>query len=200
MERDLLERAFAAIDARNADDPNTIVVDGQKVPKELTHARMVTDWIRRLRPDAPEPLLLAGRAHHIRRWAIPRSSYPPGRVPYLQWRRALQDLHAAELRAILTEVGYDPATIDRAEWILRKRDLKSDPDSQSLEDAICLVFLETQFLDTANKIERSKMVEILRKTLAKMTERGRGAAQALRLPPLAVELLEEAAGGVAESR
>lgn len=192
VETGRLIRALAAIDARNADDPNTILIDGVSQPKELTHARMVTGWVRRLRPDAGEALLLAARAHHLRRWAIPRDSYPPGRIPYLQWRRALQDLHAAELRAILIAEGYDAATIDRAEWILRKRDLKTDPDVQALEDAVCLVFLETQFLDTARKLDRAKIVDILSKTLQKMTSPGRQAALQLDLPEQARGLLAEA--------
>lgn len=192
MKTDRLSRAVAAIDTRNADDPNSILIDGVPQPKELTHARMVTDWVRRLRPDAGEALLLAARAHHLRRWAIPRDSYPQGRVPYLQWRRALQDLHTRELRTILTAEGYDAATIDRAEWILRKRDLKTDPDVQALENAICLVFLETQFLDTARKLDRAKMVDILRKTLQKMTDPGKQAA-------LQLDLSEEARGLLAEA-
>lgn len=192
MEPDRFSRAIAAIDARNADDPHTILIDGAAQPKELTHARMVTDWVRRLRPDASEALLLAARAHHLRRWAIPRDSYPQGRVPYLQWRRALQDLHARELRDILTAEGYDAATIDRAEWILRKRDLKTDPEVQALENAICLVFLQTQFLDTARKLERAKMVDILRKTLQKMTDPGKQAALQLDLNDEERQLLAEA--------
>lgn len=192
METGRFTRAIAAIDARNADDPHTILIDGVAQPKELTHARMVTDWVRRLRPDASEALLLAARAHHLRRWAIPRDSYPQGRVPYLQWRRALQDLHARELRDILTAEGYDAATIDRAEWILRKRDLKTDPEVQALENAICLVFLQTQFLDTARKLERAKMVDILRKTLQKMTDPGKQAALQLDLNDEERQLLAEA--------
>ncbi|MCC6590116.1 MAG: DUF4202 domain-containing protein [Bryobacterales bacterium] len=189
------DRAIAAIDARNADDPHTLTVDGVARPKELTHAAMVTDWVKRLNPNAGEPLLLAARAHHIRRWAIPRDSYPPGRVPYLQWRRALQDLHASELRTILEAGGYGQETIDRAEWILRKRDLKADPDCQTLEDAVCLVFIETQFLETARKIEHGKMVEVVRKTLAKMTGQGREAALRLELPDEAKALIAEALAG-----
>lgn len=189
---DRFERAIAAIDARNADDPHTLVIEGVAKPKELTHAAMVTAWVKRLNPQAGEPLLLAARAHHVRRWAIPRDSYPLGRVPYLQWRRALQDLHAAELRTILEAEGYEKETIDRAEWILRKRDLKSDADCQTLENAICLVFIETQFLETARKIEHGKMVEVVRKTLAKMTDQGREAALGLELPEEAKALIGEA--------
>jgi hypothetical protein len=78
------DKAIAAIDAANADDPNTIVVKGTKRPKELAHAEMVSKWVRRLRPGASDELRLAARAHHLRRWVTPRSSFPPGRSEYLR--------------------------------------------------------------------------------------------------------------------
>ena len=101
------ERALAAIDAANAADPTRIEWHGESQPKELVHAELVSGWVRRLRPDASPELLLAARAHHVGRWLIARSSYPPGRAGYLRWRRTLHDLHAERVAEILTAVGYD---------------------------------------------------------------------------------------------
>ncbi len=98
------ERAIELIDEANSADPTTLMVNEQPRPKELAHAEMVTEWVRRLRPDADEALLLAARAHHIRRWTVPRSSYPKGRKPYLRWRSDLQKFHARETEAILRRV------------------------------------------------------------------------------------------------
>lgn len=190
-----LEKAIELIDARNADDPNTLVIRGERRPKEQAHAEMVFERVKRLRPDAGEALLLAARAHHVRRWTIPRSSYAEGRVPYLQWRNALKEVHAAELRAAMTVAGYDAATIDRAEFIVRKRDLTRDGEIRVLEDAICLVFLETQFHDVAARLDRAKMIDVLRKTIRKMSPAGISAALALDLAPEDRALLGEAAGG-----
>lgn len=169
---DRFERAVAAIDAVNAADPNTLVVGGRARPKELAHAEMVTAWVRRLRPDASEALLLAARAHHLRRWAVPRAAYPAGRAGYLRWRRDLHERHAAEAGEILRAVGYDEGTIERVQAIIRKRNLGADPEVQALEDALCLVFLETQFADLAARTERAKMVDIVRKTAKKMSPAG----------------------------
>ena len=176
VDDDRFRRAIAAIDAANADDPNEIVVRGEPRPKELAHAELVTEWVPRLRPDADEALLLAARAHHLRRWAVPRSSYPEGRKGYLRWRRDLEDRHAVEAGEILRDVGYDEATIARVGAILRKRNLARDPDVQALEDALCLVFLETQFSDLAARTEADQMVEITRKTLKKMSPAGQALA------------------------
>ena len=49
--------------------------------------------------------------------------------------------------AILHEVGYDEATVARVASLVRKERIKSDPEAQTLEDVICLVFLENYFAE-----------------------------------------------------
>ena len=195
MADDRFERAVAAIDAANAEDPNTIVVHGVRRPKELAHAELMSAWVTQLRPDASDALRLAARAHHVRRWALPRSSYPEGRAGYLRWRRELHERHAADVGAILQQVGYDDATTARVQAIVRKRNLARDPEVQVLEDALCLVFVETQLDDLAAKLERPKLLDVVRKTLDKMSAAGRDAALALDLPAGRRELIEEAIRG-----
>ena len=177
MQETRFDRAIAAIDRRNAEDPNTLVVEGVTRPKELSHSEMVSSWVRRLRPDASEPLLLAARAHHIRRWVIARDEYPRGRVGYLEWRRALQDVHAVELRTILEAEGYPEATISRAVDIIRKHGVTRDPEVQTFEDALTMVFLETQYEDTLATVGPESMAGILAKTLRKMSPGGQQLAR-----------------------
>jgi uncharacterized protein DUF4202 len=169
MDRDRFDRAIAAIDAANADDPNTVVVRGEQRPKELAHAELVSEWVITLRPDASEALRLAARAHHLRRWSVPRASYPAGRAGYLRWRRDLHDQHAREVGAILTSVGYDDGMIARVQDLVRKRGLGKEPEVQTLEDALCLVFLETQFDDLAARMDAEKLGGVVDKTLQKMS-------------------------------
>jgi hypothetical protein len=52
---------------------------------------------------------------------------------------------------------------------VRKRGLGKDPDVQTLEDALCLVFLETQFDDLAARMDPEKLDGIVDKTLKKMS-------------------------------
>ena len=185
-------RAIAAIDAANAGDPNTIVVDGVERPKEQAHAELMTEWVERLDPDADEAQLLAARAHHLRRWSVPRSSYPEGRAGYLRWRTALKRQHAEEVAAILTDAGYEGAVVDRVGDIVAKRRLGTDPAVQTHEDALCLVFLRTQFDDLADQLGDDHTVEVLRKTLDKMSELGRRTALDQPLSPHGRALLERA--------
>jgi hypothetical protein len=177
-------RAVAAIDAANADDPNG---------KELRHAELATGWVKRLRPDASEALLLAARAHHLRRWAIPRHSYPDGRNGYLRWRKALQKNHAADVGRILAAEGYDASDITRVQDIVQKRRLTSDADVQAFEDALCLVFLEDQLDELGARLDAEKSVDVLRKTLDKMSAEGIRLAMELDLSAGGRALLSEAA-------
>lgn len=175
------ERAVAAIDAANADDPNTLEVGGALRPKELAHAALMTAWVQRLDPTATEAQLLAARAHHLRRWSIPRATYPDGRAGYLRWRTALRKQHAAEVTALLAGVGYDEATVARVQAIVNKEGLGRDPAVQTHEDALCLTFLETQLGPTADRLGEPKAVEVLRKTAAKMSAAALQQAAALPL-------------------
>jgi hypothetical protein len=191
------DRAIEAIDAANADDPVRIVVRGEERPKELAHAELVTEWVRRLDPAPSDELLLAARAHHLRRWAIPRSSYPTGRSGYLRWRKAEHEQHAEDVARILDASGYDSAAITRVQDLVRKRGLgrdpaRRDPEAQTLEDALCLVFLETQLTDLASRHDDDKMIDILRKSAAKMSEQGLAAAGEIGLDDRGRALLEQA--------
>ncbi|MDZ7734230.1 MAG: DUF4202 domain-containing protein [Acidimicrobiia bacterium] len=181
VDRARLEDVIAAIDEANADDPNTLVVDGVERPKEQAHAELMTEWVRRLDPDAEPAQLIAARAHRLRRWSVPRSSYPEGRKGYLRWRADLKRQHAREVGEILERFEVDAGTVERVQGIVRKEGLKTDPRVQTHEDALCLVFLRTQYDDLIEDQGEEKATEIVGKTLAKMSERGREAALGLDL-------------------
>jgi ketosteroid isomerase-like protein len=174
---DRLTHALAAIDAANAQDPTLVTVRGREGPKELLHAKLVTEWVRHLCPDPDEALMLAARGHHFRRWTSPRDTFPAGRAGYLRWRRALQDQQARELGELLAETGYDAGTISRVRSLVRKQGLgdEADRDAQALEDALCLVFLETQLDDIAQRLEPDTLARVLSKTAHKMSAAGRRA-------------------------
>jgi hypothetical protein len=189
---DGLAAALAAIDAANADDPNVITVDGVERPKELAHAELMTRWVRTLDPDCSDEQILAARAHHLRRWTIPRANYPDGRSGYLRWRTALKRQHGDEVGAILRGAGYDDESVARVQAIVTKRGLGQNHAVQVHEDALCLVFLETQLDDLASRMGDDKTVDILQKTAKKMSPAGLEAARALRFSPPASALLERA--------
>ena len=174
--------AIAAIDAANADDPFTLEYAGEARPKEQLHAELMTEWVLRLRPDADEALLLAARAHHVKRWLIPRSEFPPGRRSYLRWRQALHAVHAALAASLLEPLGYSRAELQRVEDLIAKRpDRAQDPDAQALEDALSLVFFQTQLDATLPGLDEAQARRVLGRTWRKMSAGGRDAVRALPL-------------------
>lgn len=187
-----LEAAVAAIDEANADDPNVLVVGGVERPKELVHAELMTAWVQRLCADATEAQLLAARAHHLRRWSLPRSEFPDGRAGYLLWRTRLKKQHAAEVGEILRDVGYDEDTVEQVGRIVRKEGLSRDPQVQVHEDALCLVFLETQLDELTERLGEDKTVDVLVKSIRKMSATGLEAAAGLSLSDTGADLLTRA--------
>ena len=183
LSQERFDRAIERFDAANREDPNREVADGVEQPKELLYARRMTAALDRFCPHAPEPVRLAARCQHIRRWTIPRTDYPDGRDGYRRWRTDLARFHASTAAAIVRTVGYDDATVARLESLLRKERLKTDPDVQLLEDVICLVFLEHYLSDFVPKQDEAKLLGVLRKTWPKMSDDGRRAALALDLSP-----------------
>ena len=197
-ENERFKRAIVGFDAANAQDPHRESVGGQERPKELLYAERMSAMLERYAPDASVALRLAVRCQHIQRWKIPRADYPKTPKGYKAWRTTLMDFHAQTAGAILRECGYDEALIERVQSLLRKRGLKSNPDTQTLEDVIDLVFLENylaDFVASHSEYDAAKWFDILRKTGLKMSERGRGAALTMIVLPEALAPLVRRALG-----
>ena len=65
-----------------------------------------------------------------------------------------------------------------------------DQDAQTLEDGLCLVFFETQFMDLMEKTPVDKMAILVRKTWKKMGPKGREIALQMKLPFEVIRFLE----------
>lgn len=177
-----LDAAIELFDAYNKQDPRTFVYGGSSYPQEYFFAIKLYDWVLKLDADASEELRLASRSQHIGRWEIPRDSYPEGREPYLKWRKNLALHHAHIASALMQEAGYGDEQIDRVKQIVLKQRIKVDAEVQTIENALCLVFLEFQYEEFCKKHahDPDKIVNILRKSLLKMDAHGHSFA--LNLP------------------
>lgn len=176
-------RTIAAFDQANANDPRQEPDEnGIPVAYEVLYARRMSDALLRFCPQASEALQLAARSQHIERWLLPRDHYPMDRKGYLQWRSELKLRHAARAGEIMLTEGYDAAMCERVAALLKKEKLKSDEESQTLEDVICLVFLQYYFAEFAKVHDETKLIDILQKTWRKMSEAGHQAALSLPLP------------------
>jgi hypothetical protein len=192
---DKLHQAFQLFDKANEKDPNTEEYGGRIYPKEVLYAIRMTEKLNDFAPDASEALRLTARCQHIQRWEIPRESYDMNRVGYLKWRRDLKKFHARKAREILEEVGYGEDTIAKVAFLLQKKQLKKNEDTQTLEDVICLVFLEHYFEAFSKEHPEDKIIDILQKTWRKMSPEGREAALRLPLSRTTLDLVSKAVNG-----
>jgi Domain of unknown function (DUF4202) len=190
-----LAAAIHDIDLVNQDDPRRISADGEARAYEAVYAERMTARLGSLYPEASELLQIAARAQHVRRWEIPRTRYPEGRQGYEAWRRACRSHHVAVLSPILTRHGYAQDEIGRVARLIRKEGLKRDPESQALENVVAIVFLEHyfgEFLAKYARLPEAKLIDILAKTLRKMSAEGHRAALALPLPDELRGLIDKA--------
>ena len=164
---------IALIDQANAGDPTSLKYQGESRPKELLYAERHLAWVLRLQPDAAECLRIASKTQHICRWEIPRADYPMDRAGHFKWRNDLKRFHAERAGVLMTEAGYDAESIERVQSLNLKQHLKSDADCQTLEDALCLTFLELGFDDLIAKSDEAKILSIVQKTAVKMSEAGK---------------------------
>lgn len=187
-----LQQTLAAFDAANAQDPNTEMVNGHAIAKELIYSQRMSEQLHKFSPRASVELQLAARSQHICRWKIPRSDYPMDRQGYKKWRLDLAVFHGETAGEIMQANGYDESAIQRVKDLLLKRSLKRDEEVQTLEDVICLVFLEFYLEDFASKHDEVKLIDIIQKTWNKMSEAGHTAALKLPLSDTMLALVTKA--------
>lgn len=186
------ETAIAIIDKKNSEDINTYQVFGLEYPKELLYSQRMSRKLLQLKPNASKALQIAARAQHICRWQIARDEYPMDRVGYLKWRETLKKMHAEITADILKQVGYDDEFINRITLLINKKLIKKNEESQTLEDTVCLVFLDYYFEAFAEKHEDEKVIDILQKTWKKMSAEGHEEALKLKLSKKSLKLVKEA--------
>lgn len=178
---------IAAFDAAHAQDPKN---------KELDYVHSIEKWIAVLVEQPSEALLLAAHCQHFERWVIKRDTYPTGRAGYLQWRIDVATRQGERVAEIMNAHNCDSELTARASALTGKKVPRSDTSTdgqaaQALEDAACLVFLEEQAADFAPKY-MDKVLPVIQKTWAKMSDRGHELALELDLPKEVTALVTEA--------
>ncbi|MCW8945160.1 MAG: DUF4202 domain-containing protein [Sedimenticola sp.] len=196
----IFEKAIKLMDEANSLDPNLVIVDGKKWPKELLYSQRMSEMLQRFAPDTDDAMKLAIRGQHIQRWMSPRTDYPEGRQGYFQWRTNLYKFHAEATGKLMAEAGYSEESIERAMKAVGKKALKVNPDSQLLEDIADLVFIEHYMLEFVEKhpeYDEEKWLDIVRKTWKKMSTNAQQFALsgALKLPESLVPLIQKAVAG-----
>jgi hypothetical protein len=191
------QSAIAAFDCANAQDPNQEMLAGISFPKELLYAQRMSEMQHRYAPQASEAVRLAVRAQHIERWKIPRTDYAMDKPGYMLWRTTLYKFHAETAGKLMQVAGYDDEMIARTKLIISKKQLKSDAETQLMEDVVGLVFIEHYMLAFAAQhpeYDEAKWLVIIKKTWHKMSENAHQFALAgnIKLPETLLPLILKA--------
>lgn len=192
MSASQLTEVLNAIDAVNAQDPNTTEIDGVSQPNELLYGQHMTACLNEYWPQANELLQIAVRAQHIKRWHLKRSEFAAGKAGYLLWRKEQGKFHAQLTKGIMLEKGYSEEDAETTAAIIRKEKLKTNENTQTLEDVACLVFLSHYFDAFAAKHTEEKIVRIVQLTWRKMSEQAHNIALSLTLPDHLAKLVSKA--------
>ncbi|MBA6264757.1 DUF4202 domain-containing protein [Colwellia sp. Bg11-12] len=186
MNSSRLTAVHSAIDKINSEDPNKTQVNGLSQPNELLYGQYMTACLEQYFPQSNELVKIAVRAQHIKRWDLKRNEFDEGKAGYYQWRIAQGKFHAQLTKSLMLENGYDENEAELTACILRKEQLKTNENTQTLEDVACLVFLQYYFDAFAAKYteanNEAKIIRIVQKTWGKMSDRGHEIALSLTLP------------------
>ena len=172
MTQSSYEQAIHLIDSANSEDPNIEQAQGKDWPKELLYSQRMSDMLARYKSDADHVAKIAIHGQHIQRWQSPRSAYPMDKQGYHKWRSDLYTFHADKVANIMLQAGFSEQDVERAKKAVAKVGIKSNPDTQLLEDVVGLVFIEHYMLDFAAKhheYTEQKWIDIIRKTWNKMS-------------------------------
>lgn len=191
-----LERVLSAIDDINRQDTHLTLANGVEHPKELIYGQRMSACIAKHWPQASELLQIAVRAQHIKRWHLKRDDFAQGKAGYYQWRIALGKFHAELTASIMQNNGYSQDEAEQTACIIRKESLKTNSDSQTLEDVACLVFLEHYFDEFAAKYteqnNEEKIIRIVQLTWQKMSNEAHNIALKMTLPEHLASLVNKA--------
>jgi hypothetical protein len=167
-----LEKALALYDEANSKDLNLENDNGKDVPKELLYSHRMLEMLGRYLPDADDVAKLSVAAQHIERWKSPRSDYPMNRKGYHLWRTNLYKFHAETAAKILQQVAYDEETIERVKLAIGKKNLKTNKDTQILEDVAALTFMEHYMMKmyiNFPQYDEEKWIDIIIRTWKKLS-------------------------------
>ncbi len=189
---DCYQHARERIDTAHAADPKRTA---DERPAELVYADNLERWIAQVAPEASPILRLAARCQHLERWSVPRASFPLDKPGYHAWRKSLYKKQADRARELLLQAGVPASEADEVATWVSKTGLKTNPGTQALEDAACLVFLDTEipgFATVHPDYTREKYIDIIRKTWRKMSPRAQELARTIPFPAGVGELVHEA--------
>jgi hypothetical protein len=189
---ELYKKATAEIEKIHASDVTMEMENEKSYPAEVLYCKRILNILDLVDTQGSYAMKLAVQCQHLQRWGVPRSEFTYDRRGYHQWRRKVMEHQLQLTQTVLSRAGVDEADIH---WIMKtieKQGDKSNPEAQIITDTACLVFLKWYMEPFAVKHEHEKVIDIIKKTLRKMSEAGVKLVSKLDLPESSLKVLEQA--------
>jgi len=185
--------ATAEIERLHRTDTLQVMENGIEHPSELLYSKRMLDMLELFCPGSPNYLKIAAQCQHLKRWGVPRDNYPYDRRGYHEWRREVMEYQLGETYRILSVVGIEDSDIQQIIDVLRNQGDKTNEDAQIIMDTACLTFLKWYMEPFASKHESSKVIDILKKTMRKMSSEAISLVHTLQLNQSVHVLLDQVA-------
>lgn len=125
-------------------------------PNEIYHHQRTAYWIKQLKPDADEALLIAGMSHDIERafegdWKA--GSDDPDKL------KKHQELSASFVATFLTEQNAPTDFVEKVKELIRHHEEGGTEEQNILCDADCLAYFEEKAIRNAKKAKTQNKAE-----------------------------------------
>ncbi len=191
---DFSKKAIQQLSAAHLQDPNMETWNNEIYPAEWLYIQRITEKLETFEPDASIELIIAANCQHLYRWEIERNSFPEGRIGYHKWRNYLSEYQAMKARGIILNAGFDSDFADLVKIIVKKENIFSNAEAQTLEDVVCLVFMEYYLDEFVQEKSELNMSTIILKTWNKMSEKGHQEAMKIKFSDATLPVIKKALG------
>ena len=131
--------------------------------EHIKHLERTVYWVKKLKPDADEALLIAALSHDIgtaQEWKKIRKELQQTKFTDKKLIERHQKECARIIEEFLRKQGANPEIIDRVKMLVSKHEEGGNADQNLLKDADSISFFENNvpiFLNLAKKIGREKV-------------------------------------------
>lgn len=118
------------------------IIAGSSVPEDPLHAENTVQWVKKLKPNADEALIIAALGHDIERAIEDRKVKRSQFSDYDEFKEAHALNSARIIREIMLSHGVERQLIDEVYRLVRFHEKGGDPRTDVLKDADALSFFE----------------------------------------------------------
>lgn len=130
---------------------------------DLIHSQKTVYWIKQLKPDADEALLIAGSLHDVERAIYGDWKAGTSEIEALEKH---QNMSADEAKKFLRQENVDEVIIERVKHLISAHEVGGDEEQSILCDADCLAWLEDKAIRNVRKHKaQNKPIEEMKEKL-----------------------------------